>query len=159
MIVLSNISEFESGGKNIKTHNNCTHTIITFVHELLLGAVVSGHLCLEAEYLGADQRVALRHLPGGGAGPLLGAVPPLDGQLGPQLRDRGVVRPKLIHKILKRSQLYFLLPAESGRVEILYSFFKGWRELFNCFITVKRRNKKSLKTYARIMKKSLISTL
>lgn len=141
MIVLSNISEFESGQKYHNSQYNCAHTkcIITFVHELLLGAVVSGHLCLEAEYPGADQRVALGHLPGGGAGPLLGAVPPLDGQLGPQLRDRGVVGPELIHKILKSSQLCFLFPAESGRVEILYSFFKGWRELFDCFVTVKRR--------------------
>ena len=100
---------------------------------------MSAHLRLEAEYPGAHQSVALRHLPGGCAGPLLGAVPPLDGQLGAQLGDRGVVGSKLIHKILKSPQLYFLFPAESGRVEILYSFLKGWCELFDCLVTVERK--------------------
>ena len=49
--------------------------LLTLVHELVLGAVVPGHLCLEAEYLGPHDGVALGHLPGAGAGPLPRAVP------------------------------------------------------------------------------------
>ena len=102
--------------------------LLTLVHELVLGAVVPGHLCLEAEYLGPHDGVTLGHLPGAGAGPLpravpevmivmmmivmrmmmmmlmmiiTPAVPPLHRQLGPQLRDGGVVSPELINKILK----------------------------------------------------------
>ena len=136
MIVLSKISEFESGKKSFILFQKSAQNIwITFVHELLLGAVVSSHFSLETEYPGAHESVALPHLPGGGAGPLLGAVPPLDGQLSPQLRDRGVVGPKLVDKILKSSQLCLLLLAKSGRIEILDCFHKGWSELFNCFVT------------------------
>ena len=97
---------------------------------------MSAHLRLEAEYLGANEGVAFLHFPARGAGPLLGAVPPLDGQLSPQLCDRGVMGPKLIDKILKSPQLCLLLLAKSGRIKILDSFLKGWSELFDCFVTV-----------------------
>ena len=49
--------------------------LLTLVHQLVLGAVVPGHLCLEAEYLGPHDGVALGHLPGARAGPLPRAVP------------------------------------------------------------------------------------
>ena len=129
----------------------------TFVHEGIFSAVVSLHFYLEPKYFWSGQSGAFRYLARVCAGSLLeyclmiwcithgllprhlGTVPPLYGELGAQLGDRGVVGSKLIHKIFKSPQLYFLFPAESGRVEILYSFFKGWCELFDGLITVERK--------------------
>ena len=54
MIVRSKTSEFESEKNTILFHKCAgSHDWITFVQELLLGAVVSAHFRLEAEYPGA----------------------------------------------------------------------------------------------------------